>query len=75
MKKLLMIGVAVTSLTAFAGAASAACPAITVSDMQGVAAGKYPQQFELATFEANADCKMEFSANPDPWQRPFACAV
>jgi peptide/nickel transport system substrate-binding protein len=65
MKRLLLIGVAVTSLTAFAGAASAACPGITVADMQGVAPGKYPQQFELATFEANANCKMEFSANPD----------
>jgi peptide/nickel transport system substrate-binding protein len=43
----------------------AACPAVTVSDMKGVAPGKYPQQFELGEFERNASCKLEFRANPD----------
>ncbi len=62
MKKLLLTGVA---FAAFAGAANAGCPGITVADMQGVAPGAFPQQFELATYEANADCKMAYSANPD----------
>ena len=30
--------------------ALASCPAATVADMQGVKAGKYPQQFELSEF-------------------------
>lgn len=62
MKKLLLSSAA---LFAFSGAAMAACPAVTVDDPMGVAPGAYPQQFELSVFEANADCKMEFSANPD----------
>lgn len=36
-------------------------PAITMEDMQGVAAGKYYQQYELAEFEALTGGKMEFS--------------
>ncbi len=61
MKKLLLTGVAYAALS---GAAYAGCPAITVADMQGVAPGAFPEQFELSTFEANAKCKMEFTANP-----------
>ncbi len=61
MKKLLLTGVAYAALS---GAAFAGCPAVTVADMQGVAPGAFPQQFELSTFEANANCKMEFTANP-----------
>jgi len=45
--------------------AYAACPAITQADMQGVAAGAFPQQYDLAEFEAAAGCSMEFSANPE----------
>ncbi len=45
--------------------AYAACPAITVADMGGVAAGAYPQQYELAEFEAAAGCSMAFSENPE----------
>jgi hypothetical protein len=45
--------------------AYAACPAISVADMQGVAAGAFPQQYELSEFEAAAGCSMEFSANPE----------
>ena len=45
--------------------AYASCPAVTVADMKGVSMGAYPQQFELAEFEAAANCKMSFSANPD----------
>jgi peptide/nickel transport system substrate-binding protein len=33
--------------------------------MKGVRAGKYPQQFELFEFEANAGCTLAFSENPD----------
>jgi len=46
-------------------AAQAACPGITVADMQGVAAGAFPQQYDLAEFQAAADCTMEFSGNPE----------
>ncbi len=34
------------------------CPAITVADMQGVAPGAYPEQFELSEFEAAANCTL-----------------
>jgi len=61
MKRVLLAGVA---LFALSGVAQAACPAATVKDMKGVAAGKYPQQFELAEFEAAAKCKLSFKANP-----------
>lgn len=44
--------------------AHAACPAATVADMKGVAAGAYPQQWELAEFEKAASCKLEFKGNP-----------
>ncbi|MEL6481672.1 MAG: ABC transporter substrate-binding protein [Pseudomonadota bacterium] len=54
-----------TALVLLPGVALAACPAISVSDMGGVAPGAYPQQFELAEFEAAASCTMAFSANPD----------
>ena len=45
------------SITSFA----ASCPSITVSDMKGVAGGKYPQQYELSEFEKAAGCKLKFS--------------
>jgi len=62
MKRILLTGVA---LFAFSGAAfAAACPAITVADPMGVAAGKYPQQYGLAEFQSLANCKLEFSQNP-----------
>ncbi len=56
----LLAGVAAFALT---GAAEAACPAVTVADMQGLEP-TYPQQFELAEFEAAADCDLAFSENP-----------
>ena len=43
----------------------ASCPAVTQADMMGVAAGAFPQQYDLAEFEEAAGCEMEFSANPD----------
>lgn len=45
--------------------AQSACPAISMADMGGVAAGAFPQQYELAEFEAAAGCKMDFSGNPE----------
>ena len=55
----------VALLGLFAGAAQANCPAVTVADDKGVAAGKYPQQYELSEFESLAGCKLSFSENPD----------
>jgi peptide/nickel transport system substrate-binding protein len=55
------VGLMVTAGSALA----AGCPAITVDDMQGVPAGKYPQQYDLAEFEKLAKCKLSFQENPD----------
>ncbi len=62
MRKILLSSAA---LSAFAGAAMAACPAVTVSDPMGVAAGAFPQQYELAEFQTLASCTLEMSENPD----------
>ena len=62
MKKLFLL---VLGGLAFAAPVNAACPPITVAYMKGVAAGAYPQQYELSEFEAAANCKMSFSTNPD----------
>ncbi len=63
MKKILLSSAA---LSAFAGAAMAAtCPAVTVSDPMGIAAGAYPQQYELSEFQQLGDCTVEMSENPD----------
>ncbi|WP_439123406.1 ABC transporter substrate-binding protein [Marivita sp.] len=62
MKRLLLSGVAMIALPA---AAYANCPAITVADMQGVAPGDFPQQYELSAFQDAAGCTMEFSSNPE----------
>ena len=53
-----------TALTAFSGAAMAACPPVTVSDPMGVAAGEFPQQYELTEFQDLAKCTLEMSENP-----------
>lgn len=45
--------------------ALASCPAVTVANGMGVAPGAFPQQYELAAFEAAAGCEMTFSANPE----------
>ena len=39
----------------------AGCPAITVADMQGIAAGAYPQQFEVSEFETAANCTLSYT--------------
>ena len=44
---------------------AADCPAVTVADAMGVAAGDFPQQYELAEFQSLANCTMVFSENPD----------
>lgn len=41
------------------------CPAVTIADRAGVAAGEYERLYELADYEAAADCTMAFSGNPD----------
>ena len=61
MKRVLFSSVALLVLPV---AAWANCPGITVADMQGVAPGAHPQQFDLAEFQTAADCTMEFSENP-----------
>ena len=57
------ISVAVLCLAG--GVVQANCPPVTVADSQGVAAGAFPQQYELAEFEAAANCEMSFQENPD----------
>ena len=37
------------------------CPAITMADMQGIAAGAYPEQYEVSELETAANCTMSFS--------------
>lgn len=61
MKKVLLGSVALLVIPA---AAFANCPGITVADMGGIAAGAFPQQFDLSEFQAAAGCTMEFSENP-----------
>ncbi|MEO1444294.1 MAG: ABC transporter substrate-binding protein, partial [Chloroflexota bacterium] len=41
------------------------CPAVTVADAQGVEAGAFPYQYELAEFEELAGCSLAFSENPN----------
>lgn len=62
MKKILL-----SSVTAigFAGTAMANCPAVTFADPMGVAAGAFPQQYELGEFQGLADCTLAVSENPD----------
>ena len=62
MKTRLLAG---TALAVLGTSAYAACPPVTVADPMGVAAGAFPQQYELAEFEAAAGCTMEFSTNPE----------
>ncbi|MGB7877016.1 MAG: ABC transporter substrate-binding protein [Anaerolineales bacterium] len=46
-------------------AADGAAPAITMADMQGVAPGKYYQQYEVAEFESLAGGAMEFTGRSE----------
>ncbi len=66
MRRILLAGVALVALTGMAQAAShSGCPTVTVADSMGVAAGAYPQQYELSEFQDLTGCTLEFSANPD----------
>lgn len=58
------LGVMAFAATRSDSVRAADCPAITVDDMGGLSS-KYPQQFELAEFEAAANCKLTFQENPD----------
>ena len=53
------------AMAACAGTAAIAetCKPVTDADMMGMAAGAFPQQFELSEFAAN--CDLTFSENPD----------
>lgn len=62
MRKLFLSSVALAALTGTALAGG--CPEATVADMKGVAGGEYPQQFELAEFEAAGNCTLSFQENP-----------
>lgn len=61
--RVLLLSAAATALAT--GAALANCPAATVADPMGVAAGAFPNQYELAEFQAAAGCEMAFSENPE----------
>jgi len=41
------------------------CPAVTMADRAGVPAGEYARLYELADYEAAANCTMTFSENPE----------
>ncbi len=62
MRTVLLSGAASLALVS---AALADCPPVTVADPQGVAAGAFPQQFELAEFQELAGCTLGFVENPD----------
>jgi len=59
-----IVAAAALSLVFVSGAQAGGCPSVTVANNMGVAAGAYPEQYELAEFEAAANCKMIFSENP-----------
>ncbi|MBC7141397.1 MAG: ABC transporter substrate-binding protein [Rhodobacteraceae bacterium] len=61
MKRVLLGSVALLVIPA---ASFANCPGITVADMGGIAAGAYPEQFDLSEFQTAAGCTMELSENP-----------
>ncbi len=64
-RRVFMSGVAAAAMSlAVMSGAQAACPAVTVADDMGVAAGAFPQQYELAEFESLANCELSFAENP-----------
>ena len=56
-------GVALSTLLLGSTALAATCPAVTVTDMGGLDSA-FPQQFELAEFQAAADCTLTVQDNP-----------
>ncbi len=61
MKRVLL---SLTALGLFSGSVQANCPAVTVADSMGVAAGAFPQQYELSEFQKLANCTLTFNQNP-----------
>lgn len=62
----LIVSVLLTSLALSTISVSAQdCPAVTVADPMGVAAGAFPYQYELAEFEELTGCTLTFSENPN----------
>jgi len=57
--------VATEPVAATEPAVSGECPAITLADAQGVAAGAWPQQYEVAEFETAANCTMTFTGRTE----------
>ena len=53
-------------LLAVAGSSLGAsnCPPATLTDMMGIPAGEFPQQYNLDEYQKLASCKLQFSANP-----------
>src|SRR5262245_2215768 len=57
--------VATEPVVATEPAATGECPAITMADTQGVSAGTWTQQYEVAEFEAAANCTMTFTGRTE----------
>ena len=64
MKQIILSGTALSLLLLIGTAQAADCPAVTVADSKGVAAGVWPQQYDLAEFQSLANCTLTFSENP-----------
>ena len=64
MKHMILSGMALSLLLLIETAQAADCPAVTVADSKGVAAGAWPQQYDLAEFQSLANCTLTFSENP-----------
>ena len=60
---------AATEPAATQPAGPVSCPAVTMADMQGIAAGPFPEQYEVSEFEAAANCTMSFSGRDKYDQR------
>ena len=60
MKRILLSGAAILAIP---GMALAACPAVNVADMQGVASGAFPQQYDLAEFRKDKYSKEKLKGN------------
>lgn len=64
-KLLYKAGISVAVLLGSTSIAAAACKPVTDADMMGMSAGAYPQQFELAEYEAAGNCELDFAENPE----------
>lgn len=51
--------------------AAGSCPAVTLANAQGVPAGKWPQEYELAEFQSLANCKLALSGRTKYDQRLY----